>query len=51
MKMTSKQKSDAILLLSEFFSRTFTTAGDVLCQQGKGEAISLTPVYHVHPLH
>ena len=30
-----------------FFTWVFFTTG----QKGKGEAISLTPLYHFHPLH
>ena len=38
---------DALFLYLGFLLRTCTFTG----QQGKGEATSLTPLYHFHPLH
>ena len=41
-------KNDAFFYYLGFLSRTFRIHGT---QQGKGEGIYLTPLYHFHPLH
>ena len=39
--------SEVFFFYLDFLTQTFTITG----QQGKGEAISSTPLYHFHPLH